>query len=130
MCQDILDAHMDPLLDQTLEVHRDQRDKVAPDPFIIFRSPKKLGNGLERFSQGGKPLIRYCQLLGQIINGFHFLHKIPISTKSNQLGASEFFFSMSFYLFSPIVIRANQYLHLFSIFESFCLSLRSADQGN
>jgi hypothetical protein len=121
---------MDPLLDKTLKVHRDQQDEIAPDPFIIFRSPKKLGNGLKRFSQGGKPLIRYRWLLEQIINGFHSLHKIPISTKSNQLGASEFFFSTSFYLFIPIVIRANQYLHLFSIFESFCLSLRSADQGN
>jgi hypothetical protein len=28
---------------------------------------------------------------------------------------SEFFFNMSFYLLSPIVIRANQYLYLFNI---------------
>jgi hypothetical protein len=107
MCQDILDARLGPLLDETLETHRDQRDKVALGPSIIFRSPKKLGNGLERFPQDGKPLIRYHQLLQQIINGFYSLHKIPVSTKSNQLGVSEFFFSMSFYLLSPIVIRAN-----------------------
>jgi hypothetical protein len=64
MCQDVLDACMDPLLDKTLEVHRDQRDEVAPNPFIIFRSPKKLGNVLKRFSQGGKLLVRYRRLLG------------------------------------------------------------------
>jgi hypothetical protein len=64
MCQDVLDACMDPLLDKTLEVHRDQRDEVAPNPFIIFRSPKKLGNVLKRFSQGGKLLVRYRWLLG------------------------------------------------------------------
>jgi hypothetical protein len=115
MSQDVLDAHLDPLLDKTLKAHGDLQDEVAPGPFIIFRSPKKLGNGLERFSQGGKPLIIYRQLLGQIINGFHSLHKILVSTKSNQLGASEFFFSMSFYLLSPIVIRVNQYLHLLNI---------------
>jgi hypothetical protein len=76
MFQDILDAHLDPFLDKTLEAHRDQRDEVVLGPSIIFRSLKKLGNGLERLSQGGKPLIRYRQLLRQIINGFHSLHKI------------------------------------------------------
>jgi hypothetical protein len=116
MCQDVLNACLDPLLDETLEAHRDQWDEVALGHSIIFRSSKKLGNGLERFSQGDKSLIRYRQLLGQIINGFYSLHKIPVSTKSNQLGATEFFFSTSFYLLSPTVIRANQYHHLFNIF--------------
>jgi hypothetical protein len=64
MSQDILDARLDPLLDKTLEMHRDQQDKVTLGPSIIFKSPKKLGDGLKRFSQGGKPLVRYRQLLG------------------------------------------------------------------
>jgi hypothetical protein len=64
MCQDVLDAHLDPLLDEILEAHRDQRDEFALGLSIIFRSAKKLGKGLERFPQGGKPLIRYSQLLG------------------------------------------------------------------
>jgi hypothetical protein len=59
MCQDILDARLDPLLDETLEAHRDQQDEVTLGPSIIFRSLKKLGNKLERFPQGGKLLIRY-----------------------------------------------------------------------
>jgi hypothetical protein len=50
MCQDILDARLDPLLDKTLEAHRVQLDEVAPGLSIIFRSPEKLGNELERFS--------------------------------------------------------------------------------
>jgi hypothetical protein len=119
--QDVLDARLDRILDETLKAHKDQRDEVAPDPSIIFRSPKKLCNGHEKFSQGGKPLVRYRQLLGQIINGFHSLHKISVSTKSNQLGASEFFFSMSFYLLGPLVIRVNQYLHLFNIIQELLL---------
>jgi hypothetical protein len=49
MCQDILDTRLDPLLDKTLEAHRDQRDEVTLGPSIIFRSPEKLGDGLERF---------------------------------------------------------------------------------
>jgi hypothetical protein len=49
MCQDVLDALLDPLLDKTLETHGDEWDEVAPGPSIIFRSPNKLGNGLERF---------------------------------------------------------------------------------
>jgi hypothetical protein len=121
MCQDILDARLDHLFDKTQEVHRDQQDEVASGPSIIFRSPKKLGDGLERFPQGDKLLIRYRQLLGQIINSFHSLSKIPVSTKSNQLGTSEFFFSMSFYLLDPIVIRVNQYLHLFNIIHELLL---------
>jgi hypothetical protein len=115
MCQGILDARLNPFLDKTLEAHRDQWDEVTLGPSIIFRSPKKLGNCLERFPQDSKPLIRYRQLLGQIINSFYSLHKIPVSTKSNQPGTSEFFFSTSFYLLRPIVIRVNQYLHLFNI---------------
>jgi hypothetical protein len=49
MCQDILDARLDPFLDKTLEAHRDQRDEVTPGPSMIFRSSEKLGDGLERF---------------------------------------------------------------------------------
>jgi hypothetical protein len=60
MSQDVLNARLDPILDKTLEVHGDQRDEVAPGPSIIFKSPKKIDNGLERF----KLLIRYRQLLG------------------------------------------------------------------
>jgi hypothetical protein len=84
MCQDILDARLDPLLDKTLEAHGYQRDEVTPGPSIIFGSPKKLGNDPKRFLQGGKLLIRYRKLLRQIINGLHSLHKISVSTKSNQ----------------------------------------------
>jgi hypothetical protein len=102
---------LDPILNEALKV---PRDKVAPGPFIIFRSLKKLRNSLERFSQSGKLLVRYHQLLGQIFNSFHSLHKILVSTKSNQLGMSEFFFSTSFYLLGPIVIRVNRYLHIFN----------------
>jgi hypothetical protein len=121
MCQDILDACLDPLLNKTLEAHGDQWDEVVTGPSIIFRSPKKLGNSLKRFPQGGKPLIRYRQLLGQIINGFHSLHKISVSTKSNQLDVSEFFFNTSFYLLGPIMIRVNRYLHLFNILRELLL---------
>jgi hypothetical protein len=121
MGQDVLGVRLDRVLDETLKAHRDQRDEVAPGPSIVFRSSKKLHSGLERFSQGGKPLVRYRQLLRQIVNGFHSLHKIPVSTKSNQLGASEFFFSMSFYLLGPIMIRANRYLHLFNIIQELLL---------
>jgi hypothetical protein len=49
----------DPILDEALKARRDQQDKVAPGPSIIFRSLKKLYNSLERFSQSGKPLVRY-----------------------------------------------------------------------
>jgi hypothetical protein len=115
MSQEVLDACLDPFLDKTLEAHEDQRVEVTPGPSIVFRSLKKLGNGLKRFPQGGKPLISYRQLFRQIINGFHSLYKIPVNTKSYQLGTSEFFFSTSFYLLSPIVIQANQYLHILNI---------------
>jgi hypothetical protein len=49
MCQDILDARLDPSLDKALETLRDQRDEGTPTTPFIFRSPEKLGDGLERF---------------------------------------------------------------------------------
>jgi hypothetical protein len=121
MGQDVLDARLDPILNETLKAHRDQRDEVTLGPSIIFRSLKKLCNSLKRFPQGGKLLVRYRQLLQQIVNGFHSLHKILVSTKSNQLGMSEFFISMSFNLLSPIMIRVNQYLLLFNIIQELLL---------
>jgi hypothetical protein len=69
VCQDVLDARLDPFLDEALKAHGDQWDEVALGPSIIFRSPNKLRNGLERFPQSGKSLVRYCQVLGQILNG-------------------------------------------------------------
>jgi hypothetical protein len=115
MSQNVLDTCPDPILHEALKALRNQRDELAPGPPIIFRSPKKLRNSLERFPQSHKSLVRCRQLLGQILNGFHPLHKIPVSTKPNQLGMSELFFGMSLYLFSPIMIRLNQYLHIFNI---------------
>jgi hypothetical protein len=111
----VLDTHLHPILDEALKVLRNQQDEVALGRPIIFRSLKKLCNGLERFPQCSKPLVRCSQLLGQILNGLHPLHKIPVSTKSNQLGTSELFFGMSLYLLGPIVIRSNRYLHIFNI---------------
>jgi hypothetical protein len=115
MSQNVLDTRSDPILHEALKALRNQRDELASGPSIIFRSPKKLRNSLERFLQSRKPLVRCCQLIGQILNGFHPLHKIPISTKPNQLGTSELFFSTSLYLFGPIMIRLNRYLYIFNI---------------
>jgi hypothetical protein len=74
---------MNPILDEALEALRNQQDEVALGPSIIFRSLKKLGNDLKRFSPSGKPLIRYCQLLGQILNSLLDLHKFPVSSTPN-----------------------------------------------
>jgi len=40
---------MNSPLDKALETLRDQQDEGAPTTPIIFRSPKELGDGLERF---------------------------------------------------------------------------------
>jgi hypothetical protein len=117
MCEDVLDAHLDPLLDKILEAHKDQRDEVAPGPSIIFRSLKKLHNGLKRFSQGGKPLVRYRQLLRQIFNSFHSLHKISVSSLPNQPGKGKILFGSSSYLLNPVVVVENRNLHLLDIFQ-------------
>jgi hypothetical protein len=66
-------------------------------------------------------LVRCCQLLGQILNGFHPLHKIPVSTNSNQLGTSVLFFGTSLYLLGPIMVRQNRYLHIFNISQEHLL---------
>jgi hypothetical protein len=109
---------------------RNQRDELALGLPIIFKSPKKLRNGLERFPQSCKPLVRCRQLLGQILNGFHLLHKILVSTKPNQLSTSKLFFGTSLYLFSPIMTRLNRYLHTSISVNSVCLSFRRAEYDN
>jgi hypothetical protein len=96
--QNVLDTRPDPILHESLKALRNQWDELAPGPPIIFRCLKKLCNGLERFSQCSKPLVRCSQLLRQILNGLHPLHKIPVSTESNQLGTSELFFGTNLYL--------------------------------
>jgi hypothetical protein len=37
------------IFDEALKMHKDQWDEVALCPFVIFKSPKKLGNGFEEF---------------------------------------------------------------------------------
>jgi hypothetical protein len=115
MSQNILDTRPNPILHEALKTLRNQRNELTLGPPIIFRSLKKLCNGLERFPQCSKPLDKSSQLLGQILNSLHSLHKIPISTKPNQLGMSKLLFGMSLYLLSPIMTRPNRYLHIFNI---------------
>jgi hypothetical protein len=110
MSQNILDTHPDPILHKVLKSLRNQGNELAPGLPIVFRSAKKLCNGFKIFSQYSKSLIECSQLLGQIINSLHPLHKISVSTKPNQVGTSKLFFSTSLYLFGPIMARPNQYL--------------------
>jgi hypothetical protein len=107
--RNVLDTCPDPHPSQSSEDTQESEGWTHP------RSSHYLRNSLERFPQSCKLLVRCHLLFGQILNGFHPLHKISVSTKPNQLSTSELFFGMSLYLFSPIMTRLNQYLHIFNI---------------